>query len=153
MLLAVAFATEEGYNYHRKFPRVLGMDSTNGTNNEKRGLAKIVGKTNCNKNIPIMEIIVPSEQTWVFQHIISAFLPTLLDVDALHKTSIILTDQCDEEMNAVCHEILKEDSGVFNANTSIRICKWHKVIPVATISSTSCSITLSYFDIILAHAG
>ena len=143
MLLAVAFATEEGYNYHRKFPRVLGMDSTNGTNNEKRGLAKIVGKTNCNKNIPIMEIIIPSEQTWVFQHIISAFLPT----------SIILTDQCDEEMNAVCHEILKEDSGVFNANTSIRICKWHKVIPVATISSTSCSITLSYFDIILAHAG
>ncbi len=41
----VAWVTKKGYDYHKKFHRVLGMDTTNGTNKEKRGLAKIVGKT------------------------------------------------------------------------------------------------------------
>jgi len=57
-----------------KYGRVLGMDTTNGTNNEKRGLQKIVGKTMDNKNVPIMDVFVPSEQAWVFQHIVSELL-------------------------------------------------------------------------------
>lgn len=127
VLLAVGWVTEDGYNYHRKYPRVLGMDTTSGTNSEKRGLQKIIGKNTDNKNVPVMDVFLPSEQTWVFQHIISEMLPTLLDKEALKKTSLILTDQCNEEMTAVTNEIYRYNEGIFNARTRLRICKWHKV--------------------------
>lgn len=115
------------------FPRVLGMDTTNGTNNENRGLQKIVGKTSENRNVPFMEVFIPSEQAWVFQHVVSEFLPALLDKTALKKTSLILTDQCNEEMTAVINEINKHDDGVFNSRTRLRICKWHKVSVAAVL--------------------
>ena len=45
VLLAIAWATEEGIQYHRMFPRVLGVDVKYGTNNERRPLLHFVGKT------------------------------------------------------------------------------------------------------------
>ena len=58
VLLAVAWVTKEGKEYHTMFPRILGVDVTFGTNNEKRPLCRIVGKTSSNRNFPIINSFV-----------------------------------------------------------------------------------------------
>ena len=65
ILLAVMFISEEGRKYHVKFPHVLGCDVTFGTNAEKRPLFRASCKTMDNKNIPIINAFVPSQQRWV----------------------------------------------------------------------------------------
>lgn len=112
--------------YHRRFPRILGVDVKFRTNNEKRPLLRVVAKTYSRRNLPILNCYLPSEQEWVFQYVISEVFPTLLDNNALKRTSLIITDQDQQEMNAIGNEIGKEHS-IFGTGTKHRLCKWHKV--------------------------
>lgn len=57
--LGIAWILKEGKRYHRMFPHVLGMDSTFGTNNEKRPLFRVTGRATSGKNIPILNAYFP----------------------------------------------------------------------------------------------
>ena len=105
-MLAVAFVTDEGRKYHKLFPSVLGFDVVFGTNAEKRPQMRGTGKTSSNKNIPIVEALLPSQQKYIFDWFINDAVPTLLDRDALRNTKIIITDQ-DRELMGVIDSALK----------------------------------------------
>ena len=42
ILLAVAWVTAEGREYHKMFPRIAGVDVKYGTNNERRPLLRFI---------------------------------------------------------------------------------------------------------------
>lgn len=124
--MAVAWITPDAKLYHRRYPRVLGMDVKFRTNNEKRPLLRVVAKTYSRKNLPIINCYLPSEQEWVFHYVLSEVFPTLLDRDALQRTSLIITDQDQQEMNAIS-TVIGNKCSVFGSGTKHRLCKWHKV--------------------------
>ena len=65
--------------------RILGIDLNVVTNDEKRLLSRIVGKTNSNRNFPIMNIFLPSQQRYVLYWVIMEVIPYPLFREALKK--------------------------------------------------------------------
>lgn len=124
-ILAVCWVTEDARRYHRLFPSVLGLDVVFGTNAEQRPQMRGTGKTSSNKNLPIVDALLPKQSKWSFNWFVSDALPSLLDNDALQKTTIILTDQDRELMSAIDQALKSRDKLLGKAVR--RICKWHKV--------------------------
>ena len=116
--------TEEGRHFHRLFPHVLGMDVVFGTNNEKRPHLRGTGKSFANKNLPLINAFLPSQQQWVFDWFVNDALPNLFHPEALAKTTLIITDQ-DKDMIHVLDQAIKNVDGVLGT-AKRRICKWHK---------------------------
>ncbi len=125
VLLAVAWVTKEGREYHRMFPRILGMDVKYGTNNEKRPMCRLVGKTAGNRNIPIMNCYMPSQQRYAYSFVLNEAVQYCLDANALQKTEIILTDEDKDEMDAL--NMALSQRTIFGPRARHRLCKWHKV--------------------------
>ena len=65
-LLAAACVTKESKLNHIKFPWLLGGDETFRTNAEKHPLARLVGMSTSNNTLPLMNLLIPSKQKWVF---------------------------------------------------------------------------------------
>ncbi len=126
ILLAIMWVTKEGRSYHFKFPHVLGMDVTFGTNAERRPLFRSSFKTANNKNIPHVNSFIPSEQRWVFEWCLKDGLPSILDRKALMKTCIIMTDQDDQLVGTLLYELRANKSAIYGMARN-RLCKWHKV--------------------------
>ena len=126
VLLAVMWVTKSGKLYHRKFPYVLGLDVTFGTNSEKRGLFRVSGKTSNNNNIPIISAYIPSERRWLFHWCITKVIPFVLDEDNLSKTKMIISDQ-DAQLVDVLLTELNLRGGTSYGCAKHRLCKWHKV--------------------------
>jgi hypothetical protein len=60
-ILAVCWVTEHARHYHRLFPSVLSLDVVFGTDAEKRPLMGGIGKTASNKNLPIVDALLPNQ--------------------------------------------------------------------------------------------
>ena len=125
ILLGVAWTTKDGYLNHKRFPNILGVNITFGTNNEKRPLLRVIGKNARNKNLPFIDAFLPSMQRYVFSWFFREAVPYLLDNEALLDTSLILTDQDIHMLEALYPIINAIDSKYGNAVH--RLCKWHKV--------------------------
>lgn len=125
ILLAVAWVTAEGRKYHQMFPRTMGIDVKYGTNNERRPLLRFIGRTGNNRNYNIMNCYMPSEQQYAYAWAVGTALSHCLDKNALSKTSIILTDEDKDEMDAVISILMRSDKVLGEA--VLRLCKWHKV--------------------------
>ena len=124
VLLAVAWVTEESRLYHQMFPRVLGLDVKYGTNNERRPLLRVIGKTGNNRNYTVLNCFMPSEQQYAFAWAISTALPYCLDADALKRT-----DEDKDQLDTLFLALnVKADSAM--GHFIIRLCKWHKVSPL-----------------------
>ena len=70
VLLAIMWATPDGRLSHRRYPHILGMDVTYGTNNERRPLFRVIGKNARNKNFPIADAFIPSQQRYVLSSVV-----------------------------------------------------------------------------------
>jgi hypothetical protein len=66
MLLFVAWGSDEYLRYITVFPEVLSIDTTYGTNREKRPLLVFAGTDNNSKNFTALRAFLPSECEWVF---------------------------------------------------------------------------------------
>lgn len=126
ILLAIMWITKDAKRYHSKFPHVLGLDVTFGTNAEKRPLFRASGKTSNNKNVPHVNSFIPSQQRWVFEWILKDALPSILDANALKKTCIIMTDQDEQLVGTLLYELRLGNSMIYGEARN-RLCKWHKV--------------------------
>jgi hypothetical protein len=124
-LLAVAWVTEDAKRYHEMYPYVLGFDVVFGTNQEKRPHMRGTGKSSSNKNLPIINAFLPSQQKWVYDWFINDALPDLLFRATLKRTKVITSDQ-DKDFTTVIDLAIKSMDSLFG-NASRRICKWHKV--------------------------
>ena len=125
IMLAIAWVTADGRRYHQMFPRVMGMDVKYGTNNERRPLLRFIGRTGNNRNYNIMNCYMPSEQQYAYAWAVGTALSFCLDEAALTKTSLILTDEDKDEMDAVLSILMSSDKVLGLA--LLRLCKWHKV--------------------------
>ena len=147
ILLAVIWVQKQGQKYHLKFPAVIGLDVTFGTNAERRPLFRGSLKTSNNNNVPLINGYIPSEQRWVFEWLMEDALPGLLDTDALKKTRIIVSDQ-DAQLVGTLLSHLGEGGSAIYGNACNRLCKWHKVcfdsIRVQVISCLFLIQTLLY---------
>lgn len=126
ILLALGFATRESRLYHQKFPEVLGFDVKHGTNNERRPLFRLVGKTANNKNVPFMNVYLPSEMRFSFDWALNECTRQCLDNSSLSKTSLLTHDEDNQELNAL-HAILLSDDCIYGRDAKSRLCAWHKV--------------------------
>ena len=124
VLLAVAWTTKEGRLNHMKYPDVLGVDVTYGKNNEKRPQFCVIGKNARNRNIPILDAFLPSQQQYVFRWLFQDAVPNLLDKLALLSTQLIMTDQDLHMIAGLSHPL--NDLRLYG-NALRRLCKWHKV--------------------------
>jgi hypothetical protein len=124
-ILALCWVTDHARRYHQLFPSVLGLDVVFGTNAEKRPQMRGTGKTSSNKNLPIIDALLPNQSKSIFDWFMTDAVPSLLDHQALRKTKIILTDQDREMMSAIDNCIKSRDKLLGDAVR--RICKWHKV--------------------------
>jgi hypothetical protein len=66
MLLFVAWGSDEDLRYVTMFPEVLSIDTTYGTNREKRPLLVFAGTDNNRKNFTALRAFLPSKCEWVF---------------------------------------------------------------------------------------
>ena len=78
VLLAVAWTTKEGHLNHMKYPDVLGVDVTYGKNNKKRPECRVIGKNARNRNIPMLDACLPSQQQDVFRWLFQGAVPIYL---------------------------------------------------------------------------
>jgi hypothetical protein len=123
LLLCALWVTEKGLKYFSKFPSVLGLDTTQGTNSEKRPLARGTAKNMLRNNIPFLNCFLPSECQWVWHWLFQEGLPQLITQPVLHSIRIVLTDGDDNIYNQVDVAIR---SGII-PNAVHRLCSWHKV--------------------------
>jgi hypothetical protein len=112
-----------GSKYFHMYPNVMGFDVTNGTNKEKRPLARGTIKTSNNKNVPFFNALLPSVASWVFRWIFHIALPKLLSNDSLSNLHLILVD---EDYHCNCQIDSAREMGIL-PHAQYRLCKWHKV--------------------------
>jgi hypothetical protein len=124
-LLAVVFVTADEVQHHSMFPSVLGVDVVFGTNQEKCPHIRGTCKSADNKNIPLFNAFLPSQQKWVFEWVMTDTLPSLLDSKALKLTDIILSDQYPQLCGSIAKVIIGLDK--LYGNALRRECIWHKV--------------------------
>jgi hypothetical protein len=78
MLLFIAWGSDEDLRYITMFPEVLSIDTTYGTNREKRPLLVVAGTGNNMKNFTAMCAFLPSECEWVFRYVFEVAIPSLI---------------------------------------------------------------------------
>ena len=125
ILLGLAWSLDEQRRLHRAYPYILGIDVTFGTNAEKRPLLRVTGRNTRNKIFPIAEAFLPSQQRYVFSWFLESALPTILDIGALRKTSLVISDEDVHFIEALLPLLEDRDSPLYKALH--RLCKWHKV--------------------------
>ena len=108
-----------------KYPHVLGVDITYGTNNERRPIFRVIGKNTRNKNIPLVDAFLPSQQRYVFSWLFQDALPYVLHKPSLKHTALIISDQDIHMIDALMGVLRAEDR--LYGMAMFRLCKWHKV--------------------------
>ena len=84
----------------------------------------MICKSRCNRNLPTIDGLLPSQQTYVFSIFFGEVVPFLLDKTALANTQLVLSNQCPIMVPQLSHSI---NLRVFGGGKH-RLCKWHKVL-------------------------
>jgi hypothetical protein len=92
MLLFVAWGSDEDLRYITMFPQVFSIDTTYGTNREKRPLLVFAGTNNNRKNFTALRAFLPSECEWVFLYIFEIAIPSLIGEATVEHINQINTD-------------------------------------------------------------
>ena len=118
LLLCVAWTTDDAQLLFQRFPYCFGTDITNGTNQEKRPLARATAVTWNNSNVPFW-----TGSRWVHRWIFQEAFPFLFPPNVLSKCMLVVTDE-----DHLCYEELESAirAGTF-PSAKHRLCKWHKV--------------------------
>jgi hypothetical protein len=91
-LLFVAWGSDEDLRYITIFPEVLSIDTTYGTNREKRHFLVFSGPDNNRKNFTALRAFLPSECEWVFRYVFEVAIPSLIDKATVDRINQINTD-------------------------------------------------------------
>ena len=126
ILLGVAWATKESQKWFEKFHDVLGFDVKYGTNNEKRPLFRVVGKTINDKNIPLINGYLPSQQKYAFTWVFEKAIPGCLPARFLRRVSVMISDD-DPHQGAALDMVRESPERLYGSVHIFKRCKWHKV--------------------------
>jgi hypothetical protein len=92
MLLFFAWGSDEDLRYITMFPKVLSIDTTYGTNREKRPLLVFAGTDSNRKNFTALCAFVPSECEWVFRYVFEVAIPSLIGEATVGRINQINTN-------------------------------------------------------------
>ena len=123
VLLACGWARDDDLAVLRKFPEVLHMDTTFGTNKESRPLFNIVVKDSNDKLRTVFRCLLPSEKECIFDTILSSAFPAILGEETCRRVLSIQTDGDSQEINAV-----RNACKIAFPNAKQNTCLWHMII-------------------------
>jgi hypothetical protein len=92
MLLFVAWGSDEDLRYITMSPKVVSIDTTYGTNREKRPLLVFSGTKNNRKNFTALRAFLPSECEWIFRYVFEIAIPSLIGEATVERINQINTD-------------------------------------------------------------
>ncbi len=118
--IALAYVTPQSRRLFRMYPHVLKFDVTMGTNDEKRPLLIVSGRTPWGENFIVMRVYLPNERAWVFRWVFQMALPKLLGTEYLLLVNLAITDGDSQEfqqLDIAIHNHLK--------NAKRRRCSYH----------------------------
>lgn len=102
------------------YPECLGMDVTHGTNQEKRPIFRLVGRTPNNKSFPVLCVLMPCESDWAFRLIFETVIPELFG-HSIRYLRILTTDE-----DWIQIQGFRAFPNIYPL-AKLRYCKWHKV--------------------------
>ena len=94
LLLCCAWTSKKQQLWFQKFPSVLSLDVTCGTNAEKRPLARGTILTANGNTVPVFDSFLPAEATWAWDWVLDYALPRLFNKSTLQNVKMVPTD-CD----------------------------------------------------------
>ena len=103
LFVAVMWVTKGERELFRKFPNLVKIDTTFGTNDRSMPLLSITGLTSTGQTFTIVRAYIPNEQAWVFRWILSHSLPQLLGVESMQRIVVILSDGDSTEIAQINH--------------------------------------------------
>jgi hypothetical protein len=113
MLLFVAWGSDEDLRYITMFPKVLSIDTTYGTNREKRPLLVFSGTDNNRKKFTALRAFLPSEWEWVFRYVFEIAITSLIGEATMERINQINTDGDRQIYNPLTKCILDKTSPWF----------------------------------------
>jgi hypothetical protein len=122
LLLGLAYVYPKEKRIFRLFPRVLKIDCTSGTNNEKRSLLTITVMDQNGKSFIVFRALLPNERAWTFKWIFQDVLPNMLGECHLQDTRVVVTDGDSQETTQLDIAI-----GLYFPNVQRIRCGWHIV--------------------------
>jgi hypothetical protein len=84
-----------------KFPNVVKIDTTFGTNNEGLPLVTLTGKTATNEIFVIARGNLPNERAFVFKWLFDEALPALFSSKVLNRVCLIISDGDSQEITQI----------------------------------------------------
>jgi hypothetical protein len=109
MLLFVVWGGDEYLRHITMFPEVLSIDTTYGTNREKRPLWLFAGTDHNHKNFTAMRAFLPSECEWVFRYAFEVAIPTMIVTSTVERINQINTDGDRQIYNTLTNCILDKN--------------------------------------------
>lgn len=104
-LMAFAWAVLEDAFLLRLFPEVVTVNVVKSTNNEKRPLFTMCGKTTHGKIFTIMRVFLPHEKTWIFWWLFCILLPRLFGKPTVDQIKVIISDGDSQEIQQLDNAI------------------------------------------------
>jgi hypothetical protein len=101
LLLGVIWVTADERSLFEKFPNVIKIDTTFGTNEQGLPLVTITGKTANNEVFVIARGNLPNERAFVFKWIFDEALPALFPSQVLNRVKLIISDGDSQEINQI----------------------------------------------------
>ena len=101
---------------------VVTVDVVKSTNNEKRPIFTMCGKSTHGKKITILRLFLPHEKTWVFRWLFCVVLPNMFGKPTVNKIRIIISDGDSQEIQQSDNEI-----AMFLPKILRFRCGWHIV--------------------------
>jgi hypothetical protein len=123
MLLFVTWGSDEDLRYITMFPEVLSIDTTYGTNREKRPLLVFAGTDNSMKNFTALCVFLPSECEWVFRYVFEIAIPSLIGEATVDRINQINNDSDRQIYNPLTNCILDKTSPWFGCIHVL--CNYH----------------------------
>ena len=123
LMLMGAYITEPDYERFKKFPEVMMIDCTHGTDEEKRELCTATGKDRHNNVYPISRCAIPNARNMIFHWKFSTFYKVHLPQKFHDRVRLIITDGDQNECSQIDIAIR---SGLFPNAVRSR-CIWHIV--------------------------
>ena len=75
LLVLCMYNTHEEMRLTRMHPEALMVDTTHGTNKDRKELFTVTGKDGNNKGFNALRAYIPNQQQWIFHLIFSECLP------------------------------------------------------------------------------
>jgi hypothetical protein len=125
MLLFVTWGSDEDLRYITMFPEVLSIDTTYGTNREKRPLLVFSGTDNNRKNFTVLCAFLPYKCEWVFRYIFEIAIPSLIGEATVERINQMNTDGERQIYNPLTNCILDKNSPWFGCIHVL--CNYHMI--------------------------